>query len=92
MPISKCHRSCECWHLPGRSKEIGYPFQQWYAAAALGYQFKPILREHLRNIDPDKEQYFLFGGGYEFLHTMNSGKQTDENQQPSTGHSASTHG
>ncbi len=66
--------------LAGTEQGIGYPFQQWYAAAALGYQFKPILREHLENIDPDKEQYFLFGGGYEFLHTMNSGKQTDENR------------
>jgi hypothetical protein len=31
--------------------------------AALGYQGKPISREHLINIDPDEEQCFLFGGG-----------------------------
>src|SRR5580698_3420646 len=53
----------------GLEQGIGYPFQQWYAAAALGYQFKPILREHLLNIDPDKEHYLVFGGGYEFLRT-----------------------
>src|SRR5271167_323251 len=64
----------------GTEQGIGFPFQQWYTAAALGYQFKPILREHLINIDPDKERYFLFGGGYEFLYTTNSGKQTDENR------------
>lgn len=49
-------------------------------AAALGYQFKPIRREHLENIDPEKEHYFLFGGGYEFLRTIQSGKMKDENR------------
>jgi Protein of unknown function (DUF2490) len=66
--------------LAGTEQGIGFPFQQWYTGAALGYQGKPILREHLINIDPDKEQYFLFGGGYEFLQTTDSGKQTDENR------------
>ncbi|MGB2628821.1 MAG: DUF2490 domain-containing protein [Candidatus Acidiferrum sp.] len=66
--------------LAGTEQGIGFPFQQWYTAAALGYQFKPILSDHLLNIDPDKEWHFLFGGGYEFLRTMNSGKLTDENR------------
>ena len=57
----------------GLEQGIGFPFQQWYSAAALGYQFKPILREHLLNIDPDKEHYLVFGGGYEFLRTAQSG-------------------
>jgi len=57
----------------GVEQGIGFPFQQWYAAAALGYQFKPILREHLLNIDLDKEHYLVFGGGYEFLRTAQSG-------------------
>ena len=56
----------------GLEQGVGYPFQQWYVAAALGYQFKPILRPHWKNIDPDKEHYFLFGGGYEFLRTTQS--------------------
>jgi hypothetical protein len=55
-----------------------YSYQQWYAAGALGYQLKPILRQHLINIDPDKEHYFLFGGGYEFLQTTEPGKVKDE--------------
>ena len=59
---------------------MGYPYQQWYAAAALGYQFKSILRPHLENIDPDKEHHFLFGGGYEFLRTIQSGKVKDEDR------------
>ena len=64
----------------GVEQGIGYPYQQWYAAAALGYQFKPILRQHIENIDPDKEHYFLFGGGYEFLRTIQSGKVKDEDR------------
>ena len=64
----------------GVEQGVGYPYQQWYAAAALGYQFKPILRPHLENIDPDKEHYFLFGGGYEFLRTIQSGKVKDEDR------------
>ena len=50
-----------------------YPFQQWYAAAGLGYQFKPISTPHTQNIDPDKEFYFLFGAGYTHLDTTSSG-------------------
>jgi hypothetical protein len=64
----------------GFEQGLNYSFQQWYSSAALGYQFKPILREHVRNIDPDKEHYFLFAGGYEFLQTIQSGKTKDENR------------
>ena len=64
----------------GLEQAAGYPFQQWYVAAGIGRQFKPILRPHFKNIDPDKEHYFLFGGGYEFLRTTQSGKAFDENR------------
>src|SRR5271163_385589 len=64
----------------GLEQGVGYPFQQWYAAAALGYQVLPILTPHLVNIDPDKEHYFLFGGGYEFLRTVQSGKIKHEDR------------
>lgn len=64
----------------GLEQGVGYPFQQWYAAAALGYQVIPILTPHLLNIDPDKEHYFLFGGGYEFLRTVQSGKTKHEDR------------
>jgi hypothetical protein len=64
----------------GIEQGVGYPFQQWYAAAAAGYQVLPILTPHLVNIDPDKEHYFLFGGGYEFLRTAQSGKIKHEDR------------
>jgi hypothetical protein len=64
----------------GLEEAVGYPFQQWYVAGGLGYQFKPILRDHLINIDPDKEHYLVLGGGYEFLRTTQSGHISDENR------------
>lgn len=64
----------------GLEQGAGFPYQQWYGAAALGYQFKPILRPHLENIDPDKEHYLVFGGGYQYLRTTESGKVTQENR------------
>jgi hypothetical protein len=64
----------------GLEQGVEYPFQQWYAAAALGYQVLPILTPHMKNIDPDKEHYFLFGGGYEFLRTDQSGKIKHEDR------------
>jgi hypothetical protein len=64
----------------GLEQGVDFPYQQWYVAAAVGYQFKPILREHLLNIDPDKEHYLVFGGGYEFLRTIQSGIVKHENR------------
>lgn len=64
----------------GTEQAIGFPYQQWYAAGGLGYQLKSILTPHLENIDQDKEHYLVFGGGYEFLRTIQSGKTSDENR------------
>jgi hypothetical protein len=57
----------------GGEQAQNYPFQQWYAAVGLGYQFKPISTPHTPNIDPDKNFRFLFGAGYEHLETSSSG-------------------
>jgi hypothetical protein len=64
----------------GLEQAAGYPFQQWYVAAAIGRQIKPILRPHWENIDPDKEHYLLLGGGYEYLGTTHSGEVSNENR------------
>lgn len=64
----------------GFGEATSYPFRQWYGALGLGYQFKLIARSHLENIDLDKEHYLLFGGGYEHLRTIQSGRVSDENR------------
>ena len=66
--------------LSGVEQGVSYPYQQWYAAAALGYQFKPILKPHIENIDSDKEHYLVFGAGYEFLRTTQTGDIRHENR------------
>jgi len=64
----------------GTQQGVGFPYQQWYVAAAVAYQLRPILKPHLKNIDPDKEHHLVFGGGYEFLRTIQSGKTKDEDR------------
>jgi hypothetical protein len=64
----------------GLKKGEDFPYQQIYAGFGLGYQWKRINRPHPENIDPDKEHTFVFGGGYERLQTLNSGKTSDENR------------
>ena len=64
----------------GFEQAAGYPFQQWYISAGIGRQFKPILRPHWENIDPDKERYLVLGAGYEYLRTADAGEQSHENR------------
>jgi hypothetical protein len=64
----------------GLKKGEDFPYQQLYAGVGLGYQWKEITKTHPENIDPDKEHTFVFGGGYERLQTVNSGKTSYENR------------
>jgi hypothetical protein len=64
----------------GSQQGVGFNYQQWYGAAGIGYQFKPILKSHLENIDPDKEHHLVIAGGYEFFRTIQSGKTKDESR------------
>ncbi len=64
----------------GLEQAAGYPFQQWYVAAGIGRQVKPILRPHWENIDPDKEHYLILGVGYEFLRTTQAGQVKHEDR------------
>src|SRR5262245_21337568 len=56
----------------------GFPYQQLDIGLGLGYQFKRIEKPHQPSIDPDREYYLVFGGGYEHLDTLQSGKSKDE--------------
>lgn len=51
-----------------------YRYDQRYAAAGLGYQFRRFSNPHPKNVDPDKEFYLVVGVGYEYLDTSSSGK------------------
>lgn len=62
----------------GLEQGVGFPYQQLYGAVGLGYQFKPIVKSHFENIDPDKEHHLVVGGGYEYFQTIQSGKTKDE--------------
>jgi len=53
-----------------------FAYQQLDMGLGFGYQWKAIRKPHPRNIDPDKEHTFLFGGGYEYLRTLQAGKNT----------------
>ena len=64
----------------GLEQGVDFAYRQWYSAAGLGCQLKPIIKPHLENIDPDKEHHFVFAGGYEFLGTTQAGKTSDENR------------
>ena len=64
----------------GLKKGEDFPYQQLYAGFGLGYQWKRITKPHWENIDPDKEYTFVFGGGYERLQTVQSGKTSYENR------------
>jgi hypothetical protein len=46
----------------------------------VGYQLKPIIRPHERNIDEDKEHYLVVAGGYAYLETSQPGKSSHEDR------------
>lgn len=55
-------------------------YQQIDFGGGLAYQFKRFSIPHLLNIDPDREHFLVFGGGYEHLLTLQSGESKDENR------------
>jgi Protein of unknown function (DUF2490) len=57
-----------------------FPYEQVYAGVGFGKQWKPIVREHVKNLDSAKEHVFGFGGGYERVQTVQSGKESYENR------------
>jgi hypothetical protein len=57
-----------------------FSFNRWRTGALLTYRLKPILKLHLRDIDEDRNHYPVFGGGYEYLHTVQNGSTKNENR------------
>jgi len=64
----------------GSQQGVGFPYQQWYLGAGLGYQWKRVSSHHHKNIDSDKEHLFVLGGGYEFLRTTRSAKTNNNSR------------
>ncbi len=64
----------------GVQNSEAFPYQQIFAGANLGYQWRRISKDHLINADSDKEHTLVFAAGYEYLHTLNSGKLKDESR------------
>lgn len=53
---------------------MSYGYQQWSAAAGIGYQWKRVSKLiHLINIDSDKESRLVVNTGYEYLWTEQEG-------------------
>ncbi len=57
-----------------------YSYRQRIGRVEAGYQLKPILRAHERNINEDKEHYLVVAGSYEYLDTSQPGKSSHENR------------
>jgi len=57
-----------------------FPYRQVDVGAGLGLQWWRIGKPHPINIDPDKENYLVTAAGYEYLQTIQSGKNTIENR------------
>jgi hypothetical protein len=57
-----------------------FPYQQGDIGVGLGYQWKRFTRPHLQNIDPDKESILVAGVGYEYLRTIQSGQDSQEDR------------
>ena len=59
---------------------VNFSFQRWRAGAILSYRMKPILNTLPEQIDEENEHYLVFGGGYEYLHTVQNGKTKIEDR------------
>jgi len=59
---------------------LDFSFHRWRTGAMISRRMKPILNLRLRDIDEDNDNYLVVSGGYEYLHTIDQGSLTIENQ------------
>jgi hypothetical protein len=59
---------------------VNFSFQRWRSGAIISRRLMPILKRHRPDIDQEKEHYVVFGGGYEYLHTVQNGGKKIENR------------
>ncbi len=58
----------------GPASESSY--LQWFEGAQVNFQLKPVNREHRPHYDSDKENYFVFGVGYQLLANDTGAKES----------------
>jgi hypothetical protein len=58
---------------------LNFPFRRWRTGGLLSRRMKPILNLRLRDIDEDDDNHLVLGGGYEYLHTIASGRLLIDN-------------
>jgi Protein of unknown function (DUF2490) len=59
---------------------LNFSFQRWRGGVILNRRMKPILKPHRPDIDENNEHYFVFGAGYEYLHTVQNSSTRIENR------------
>jgi hypothetical protein len=59
---------------------VNFSFQRWRTGAILSYRMKPITKTYREQIDDEYNHHLVFGGGYEYLHTVQNGKTKVEDR------------
>jgi uncharacterized protein DUF2490 len=59
---------------------VNFSFQRWRTGAILSHRMKPILNFHREEINEENKHYLVFGGGYEYLHTVQNASTKIENR------------
>jgi hypothetical protein len=58
---------------------LDFSYQRFRTGGLISRRVKPILNLPLRDIDENNDHYLVFGGGYEYLYTVDEGKLTIDN-------------
>jgi hypothetical protein len=77
---AQLHSKVRLLTFGGLKKGEEFPYQQWNVGTGIGYQWWRFARDHEPNLDPDKENYLVTGVGYEYLRTIQSGKDSSEDR------------
>jgi hypothetical protein len=64
----------------GSDKGEDFFHEEFKVGGLLNLQLKPILTPHVPDIDTNKEQHLVFGAGYQYDETIQSGPPSHENR------------
>ena len=59
---------------------IDISFQRWRAGGMLNRRLKPLVNSPTWELDVENQHHLVFGTGYEYLHTVQHGRRTNENR------------